>query len=88
MLVRDTLKATQRSPTMPFTVFRFGNFGLAGPPIWRLASANCCWLGSESSPLPMPPGAQHPANPFPDRRAPPPESRQLGLIEFWEKREP
>lgn len=64
MLVRDTLKATQRSLTMPFTVFRFGNFGLAGPPIWRLASANCCWLGSESSPcrcLPEPSTLQIPS---------------------------
>ena len=50
MLVTDTVKATQRSQTMPFTVFRFGNFGLEGPPIWKLASVNCCWLGSESSP--------------------------------------
>lgn len=50
MLITDVLKATPRLPTMSFTVLRFGNFSLSGPPTWRLASADCCWLGSESSP--------------------------------------
>ena len=57
----DVLKAAQRSL---FLSSDLATFAYRVSPIWRLAFAKCCRLGSEPSLWLSLPRDQHPANPF------------------------